>query len=541
MSDTVKMDAPKLDSGTVKMKAPKKQRHSTESARLRFGTNTFVSLVGAAVILVAVNYLAMRHYTRADWTSSGLYTLSDKSIKVVESLSKPVSLHMLWSAGDPSGRFEEAKEILDRYAAISQNLTVEVVDPDLKPERVKMIIDKYGARIQQDMMGQVGIEAGVFVVSGANVKFVSATDFESLDNGMDMYGGGGDPENEGLSGFKAEQSLTSAIIQVTSDDQAKICFTQGHGEWVFDERGPRGLGHIKEQLIQDGYKTEAITTTGASKIKKGCDVVLVVGPEQAFLSEEAALLEQYLAAGGKVLLFIDPLIEGTTYRPCGLEAFTAKYGIKLDKDVIFETDVSKLITDSPVTFVASEFSSHDAVKQLAVPAGANISDNMAAYPVAFSLARSLSRIKDVTPIVDILAKTSKDAWGEVDLSSLGTSDTPPTKDQYDTPGPAAVAMASALPSPDNSAEGGKLIVVGDADVLQEELFMNAGLLNRDFFSGLVGWLTKRKDLISISPKNPEHVQLNLTEEELGHITEMVWGEIVFIMVIGVMVWFRRRR
>ena len=540
MSETVKMDAPKLGSGTVKMKAPK-TGPSTESIRLRVGTNTLVSLVGAAIILTAINYLAMRHYVRADWTSSGLYTLSDKSTKVISALSRPVAMHMLWSAGDPSGRFEEAKEILDRYAAVSPNLTVEILDPDLNPEKVKMIIDRYGARIQQDMMGQVGIEAGIFVASGENVKFVSATDFESFDSGMDMYGGG-DDESEGLSGYQAEQSLTSAIIQVTSNEQPKICFTQGHGEWVFEERGPRGLGHIKEQLIQDGYKVAAITTSGAGKVQKGCDAVLVVGPEKAFLSEEAALLEKHLEQGGKILLFLDPLIEGTTFKPTGLEAFTAKHGIKLAKDVVFEVDVSKLITESPLTFVASEFTNHEAVKQLAVSAGTNINTTMAAYPVAFSMARSMSRVPDVAPVVDILAKTSEASWGEVDLSTFGISETPPTKDQYDTPGPTVIAMAAALPTEaqDNDS-GGKLVVVGDADVLQEELFMNAGLLNRDFFSGLVGWATKRGDLISISPKNPEHIRLNLTEAELGNITQMIWGEIVFFAALGVMVWFRRRR
>lgn len=538
MSETVKVDAPNLESGTVKTKAPKKDP-ATENVRLRVGTNTFVSLVGAAIILAAVNYLAMRHYVRADWTSAGLYTLSDKSTKVVSSLSKPVSLYMLWSAGDPSGRFVEAKEILDRYAAVSSKLKVEVVDPDLSPEKVKMIIDQYGARIQQNMMGQVGIEAGIFVVSGDNVKFVSATDFDSFDSGMDMYGGDG--ESEGLSGYMAEQSITSAIIQVTSNDQAKICFTQGHGEWVFDERGPRGLGHLKEQLIQDGYKVEAITTTGASKIKKGCDAVLVVGPDKAFLSEEAALLENYLEQQGKVMLFLDPLIEGTNYKPSGLEAFTAKHGIKLAKDIVVEADESKLLSEDRVTFVASEFSTHESVKQLAVPTGANIGTDMAAYPVAFSLARSMSQVPDVEPVVDILAKTSKDSWGEVDLSTFGISDTPPAKDQYDTAGPTVVAMAAALPTQGQDDDGGKLVVLGDADVLQEELFMNAGLLNRDFFSGLVGWLTKRGDLISISPKNPEHVRLNLTEEELDSITQTIWGEIVLFLVLGVTVWLRRRR
>jgi hypothetical protein len=515
-----------------------KRSSGIASRRLKAGSNTVVSIVGALVILGAVNYLAMRHYIRADWTASGLYTLSDKSLKVAEGLTKQVSMHMLWSAGDPSGRFEEAKEILDRYAAASPKISLEVIDPDMSPERVKMIIDQFGARIQQDMMGQVGIEAGIFVVSGENVKFVSAVDFESFDTGMF----GGESEAEDLSGYKAEQSITSAIIQVTSEAQPIICFTQGHGEWIFEDRGPRGLGHLKEQLIQDGYKVEAITTAGASKIKRGCEGVIVVGPENAFLSEEAAIFEKYLTQGGKLMLFLDPVIDGTTFKPVGLEGLTAKFGIKLHKDLVFEVDVRRLLSDTPFTFKASEFTSHEAVKQLAVPdsVGADIKAEIGAYPVAFSMARTMSDIADTRSVVDVLAKTSKEAWGEVDLSFFGLTETAPERDQYDTQGPANLAMAASLPTESAGEEGGKLIVVGDSDVLQEELFMNAGLMNRDFFAGLVGWMTKRGELISISPKNPEHVRLNLTQEELGAVTNLIWGEIVFFVLLGIVVWFRRR-
>lgn len=514
---------------------------ASEKQRPRMGANALVSVVGAAVILLAVNYLAMRHYARADWTSAGIYTLSDKSLKVVRALQKDVSMHVLWSAGDPTGRFEEAKELLDRYAAASPRLKVEIVDPDLNPERVQLLIQKYGARLQQDATGQSGIEAGIFVVSGDNVKFVSSSDFE--DFSMDMMGMGGESEGEdGLSGYKAEQSLTSAVMHVTSDEQSKICFTQGHGEWAFEGFGGRAVGHLKEGLTQDGYKVEAITTAGASKVPTACDAVVVVGPERAFLSEETALLQRYVAGGGKLLLFLDPLMEESRFLPTGLESLTAQYGIKLSKDLIFEVDPRRIIGNSPLAFVASEFSTHDAVKHLSVPdsVGADVKAAVGAYPVAFSTARSLQPVEGTEVIAEVLAKTSAESWGEVDLASLGTSETPPGKDQYDTQGPAPIAMAATLPTKSAEESGGRLVVVGDSDVLSEELIVNAGLYNRDFFSGIVGWLSERSSLISIAPKNPEHIRLNLTEDDLSTVTRLIWGEVIFFVVLGIIVWLRRR-
>jgi hypothetical protein len=509
---------------------------TSDPKRLRAGTNTLVSLIGASVILLAVNYLGMRHFARADWTAAGLYTLSDKSLKVLRALDRETTMYMLWSTGDPSGRYEEAKEILDRYAAASPRLKVEVVDWDLNPEKVKMIIDRYGAKTRQDLFGRT-VEAGILVVSGDNVKFVSATDFE--DFSPDPYGTP-DSDEDDLSGFKAEQSLTSALIQVTSGDQAKLCFTQGHGEWVFDEHGGKALGHVKDELTQDGYKVEAIRTVGLSRIPGTCDAVLVVGPENAFLENEAALLERYLNGGGKLMLLLDPLVDETRFRETGLEGLSAKLGIKLSKDIVIEYDTQSLTSD--VVFLATEVTNHDAVKHLAIPTGpgADASAGTRAYPIAFSIARTLLPRKDADVVSEDLVKTSENAWGEVDLKTFGASDTPPIKDQYDTAGPAVIAMASSLPNEKNDRDGGRLVVVGDADFLQEDFFLNAGLHNRDFLSGILGWLTEREDLISIAPKNPEHVRLNLTEEDLSTIRSLIFGEIVFFIILGIVVWIRRR-
>lgn len=529
-----------LQDNTKQGTKPSENKGTVKTDRIRAGSNAAVSVIGALIILVAVNYLAMRHYQRADWTASGLYTLSDKSVKVIGALEKETTLYALWSGGDPSGRFEEVKEILERYAAVSSRLKIEMVDPDLNPDRVKMIIAQYGARVQQDQYGRAGVEAGVFVVSGDNVKFVSSTDFE--DMGDMMMGMEGD-EHEGVSGFKAEQSLTSAILHVTSDAQPKICFTQGHGEWGFENGGEgSNLSHLKEHLTQDGLKVEAFTTLGASRIPKGCDLVLIVGPQKAFLSEEAALLENYVTKGGKLLLFVDPLISASTFENTGLESLTAKLGIKMNRDIIFETDPRRLIGASPVTFVAGEFSSHEAVKHLSLPdsVGADIKAEVSAYPVAFSAARSLSPVPDAPQIVETLGSASKDSWGETDAASLNSAETVPAKDQYDTQGPVILAMISTLTGGADPQAGGELVVVGDSDVLLPELFVNAGLSNRDFFSGLVGSLTKRPELISIAPKNPEHVRLNLTEDDLGMVTKLIWGEIVFFVMLGIAVWLRRR-
>ncbi len=54
---------------------------------------------------------------------------------------------------------------------------------------------------------------------------------------------------EGVSEYKAEQSVSSAILNVTSDTQQKVCFTQGHDEWPFEGMGGQSLGPIRQGLV----------------------------------------------------------------------------------------------------------------------------------------------------------------------------------------------------------------------------------------------------------------------------------------------------
>jgi ABC-type uncharacterized transport system involved in gliding motility auxiliary subunit len=494
-------------------------------------------MLGALAILIAVNYLAMRHYVRSDWTSAGIYTLSDKSEKMLHGIGLDVQLYLLWSQAD--ARYPDVKELLDRYVAASPHIKLEVLDQDLNPDRVQIIIEQYGAKMRDMGQGMVAIEASIIVVSGDNLKFVSSADFEDFNG--DMLGGAQET-GDGISGYKAEQALSSAILNVTSDEQQKVCFAQGHGEWIYEGFGGRALGHLKDELVQDGYKVQSITTSGASRIPPGCDLVVVVSPQNAFTEEESNIVDRYLARGGRVLLLADPIMEETRFMPTGLEQLTAKYGIKLSRDILFEVDGRRLVSASPFTFTASEFTPHASVKQLAVPdsVGTEAKQELSAYPVVFSTVRSLVQLSEPDAIAEVLAKSSPVSWGEVDISSLGSSESIPSKDQYDTGGPAIIAMAASLSEDRNEKEPGRLIVVGDSDFLANELFLNASLHNRDFWSGLVGWLTSREELISIAPKNPEHLRLNLTEDDMSAVWQLLIGEVLFFILLGVVIWIRRR-
>ncbi|MBN2340339.1 MAG: GldG family protein [Deltaproteobacteria bacterium] len=491
--------------------------------QLQLGTNVFISVAALFAVVVMLNYIGARHYRRFDWTSSQIYTLSPKTKSVVKQLHRKVTLYVLWSRTDPL--FGHLEEVLAGYRELNNRIDVQTLDPDQDPEQFTMIQRKYG-NMKVNEMGEAGVEAGVFVVCGDNVKFLPATSFS--DYGDDLTQQSDTPSIR----FKAEGELTSALIMLTATEKQTICFTEGHGEWAFEGSERDSLRHVKKDLTLDGFLSEAISLENGA-VPKRCNAVVVAGPKHPFLESEAEALQNYFNGSGRLLLLLDPIFEKERFLNTGLEKLCAAAGIELRNDFVLETDPRRLVSETPVTFLADRFYTHESVKPLAGAASMP-------SPVIFSIVRSMKQSTQKDVIADILATTSAVSWGETNLASVQGGTTIPEQDSYDTEGPLVIAMA-ATRGTKNGKEAGRMVVVGDSDFLSEEAFINAGLYNQDFWSSLVGWLSARKELVAIDAKNPEQVQLLITDKDFANILFALILEVLLIGAIGITVIYRRRK
>ena len=94
------------------------------------------SVAAAAIviaIIVAANALVRAlpaQWTQFDTTSSQLFSISDQTESIVGSLETPVTIHWIVQSGQEDATLET---LLERYQALSENLTVEKVDPVVSP------------------------------------------------------------------------------------------------------------------------------------------------------------------------------------------------------------------------------------------------------------------------------------------------------------------------------------------------------------------------------------------------------------------------
>src|SRR5579863_10209470 len=84
-------------------------------------------------VLAAVNFLANRYDKAYDSTKNKQFSLSDQTIKIVKGLKQDVKFIYF---GETTS-FTTAKDLLDRYSALSPDLHVQYIDPVKKPTVAK--------------------------------------------------------------------------------------------------------------------------------------------------------------------------------------------------------------------------------------------------------------------------------------------------------------------------------------------------------------------------------------------------------------------
>lgn len=481
-----------------------------------------------AVLVVLVNYISFRRYERWDLTQDRIFTLSERTDKLLAGLPRPVDIYVFMGASEPS--YQELRELVTRYKAKTDKITAHFVDPDREPTKFRVLSEKFGVRVGVGESGEASAELAALVVSGEKRWVINRDDLLEVD--FDSLEGEG--RNLKVKSVKTEQALSGALVQVTSGRATKVCITEGHGERSFEDGTARGLLPMREELKRENIESEVLSTQGKENLPKECDAIFVLGPTKSFSADEATALKKYLDAGGSLLLALDPVISGEALAPTGLEELAQAHGIGVDADVTVELDEQALLSPSPVEhFVVRNYGEHKAVRSL----------SQLHLPVVMTLARSLSLSQGGE--AQALLKSSDKAYGETGLAQLAAGDDLKPGDG-DVRGPLTLgAVVDTKPAKQEGGpapKGGRLVVLGDSDWLDPSFLRQPQLANIDLLSGITGYLCERDALVAIAPRKVEGQAILITEEGFASV---FWRVVVLLplsmLVLGVGVWLQRRQ
>lgn len=483
----------------------------------RAAARTGLGLALLAVNLVLANTLAARHPHRADWTAGHVHSLSPATETLVRSLHQPlrITLFMVPPARLETSLFRPMRELVTRLAALNPRVEVEVLDVDASPTRAELLTRRFS-------VGEKDLRHGLLVLElGGRTRFVAAEAMAAFDYAAS-------PPR--LLSFHGEAAVLSALRSLRRSRQPSVCFTTGHGEADPGSYEEGGYGFIADEVRREGLAVQALDPRALQGGHHGCTLLIMGGPNQAFIPAELDALDRHLEAGGRLLLLAGPVLDRrvTRHHLTGLEERLLRWGIELRTAIV--VDRLQVPGEQPLlTFAVRDgYSRHPSVRALA--------GRVTVWPLTREVRPRPSAIPDLK--AEALIRSTDEGWAELDLGSLRGERPLFFDPSHDSPGPVSIAVAA-------SVRNTRLVVLGSERGVLNRRLSGAALrdFNRDLFMGLVGWLCDDPDLGSPGPQPGAQALMPILEP--GTLRTLFLLTVVAMplcaLTIGLYVTWRRRR
>lgn len=494
------------------------------------------SIVIFLAFLIAVNYLVSMTSWYFDLTQGRIYTASNASRNILGGLKNPVKITFYISNDLPADYVNyktQIQDMLGQYCDLSKGkLEIKYEQPGNDDNTVQDLAQKGIPQLQSQVVEKDRMEVKNFFF-GAEIS----------------SGDGDSAKKEVLSSLTSidsfEYDLVSAIYSVSKDQKEIVAFLQGHGEKEINAAEMKKSYEIDKVLISSDGSAKGFyladnssnssgnqnfsSASAPSAEKKFIDpkTIIIAGPAEKLSAEEMAVLDDFVAKGGKIIVLsekINPdLQQGfvTKEIDADISNFTKKYGIEINNDLVYDKSDLAITYGRQTPFGTMQMSS-------LYPFWINVTKENFSDNPAFSKIQSLailwgSSLK-VGSSSDYEIKnlmTSSKASATV---SDGINISPDFGLSFSGSGKNVLAAVSKAKNGD-----GQVIVIGDSDFISPS-FMQPIPDNETFFLNLVDSISSSANLSLIRSKNiSERPLRDLSEEEKNNwkILAVAGGAFVF--------------
>ncbi len=442
----------------------------------RLGANSVLMILLFAGIVGIANFLAARHSTRWDLSETQHFTLAPQTHKVLRGLSSDVKVTVF--SQERSQSFNTYRDLLDGYRAESDKLKIEYVDPERQPG----VARQYGI---------TRVDTAVIEAGGQSTRITAPSEAE----------------------------LTGALIRVSKSSKKKIVFLEGHGERSIADQERNGLGLAKDALSKQGYEVGTLSLLQAASVPDDTSVLVLAGPQRPVTKDEKDRIAAYVAAGGHLLVMLDPNTQAE------LEDLLGAWGVEPGRGILVDMQDRLALGDLTALMVRT-FTEHEITQDFN-------------FAVLFPVSRHLTFNQESGKDWDFvpLARTSARSWAVTNLKGNVLQ----LNEKEDIPGPLPLAAAVTPKKPqEEGTRRAAIVLVGNSAFASNAYINFPG--NTDFLLHALGWLAEERELISITPKEPAFRPFipNPTQE-----TMLLYLQVLFLpaatFVVGLRVWRKRRR
>lgn len=261
--------------------------------RLSSGFGLFLLAVIFLLIVLLGNL--MFGGVRLDLTENRLYTLSDGSREIVESIDEPLTLYFFFSDKASQdltalrGYAQRVQELLQRYQSLARGkIRLQIIDPEPFSD-------------QEDQATLFGLQA-IPLPSGNELYFGLAGTNALDDHEVIPFF---QPDKEEFLEYEISRLLQSLARpeRPTVGLMSSISLNGDVNPQTFQTTPP----YIVVEQLSDLVTIQDIDA-GAAEISDEIDVLVIVHPKN-LADETLRAIDQFAMRGGRILAFVDPLAE----------------------------------------------------------------------------------------------------------------------------------------------------------------------------------------------------------------------------------------
>lgn len=494
-----------------------------------WNSRTILVLVGA--ILVLLNIVGLNLFFRLDFTDDKVYSLSDASIELVQSLDDPITLKAFFTEDLPapySSNRRFLKDKLDDYRAYGgQTVQYEFVDPigdeDLSAEAARYQIPPVQIQVVENDQVQIkNAYMGLGILYGGEREVI--------------------PLVQNLSTL--EYDITSAIKKLTRDRTPVVGFLSGHGE-----PNPQQDMSVFTQSLQRNYDVQTVTASNGTLTPRP-DVLMVVAPSDSLPEADLQAINTFIMEGGKAAFLVNRVNANLQFGQAtafgtGLEGLLQNYGITIRDDLLQDRQ-------SSAVSMQSMQGGFRVIQQIEYPF----------FPIATTFNPEntmVNRLRNIMFYFTSTIDTSGVAAGvTVEPLVLSTANSatqqgffmiqPMPQPQPLSGGPYVIGAAYSGSFPNAYAEGQsietRLVAFGDGDLFNEAILGQGAVPpgNLELGLNMVDWLAQDEALLTIRSKTIEPRQLDPVPEGSRAFIKYasMLGPTILIVLFGLVRWRSRK-
>lgn len=437
----------------------------------------FYGLLISIVAMLA--WLSTRYTATTDLSYGQRNTLTPATQSLLQSIEQPLTFSAYLS-NDKTKLHEGMKKLVAKYQKFKADTTLEIIDPNLNPERAKA--------------DQVVAEGRVILRLGEHSEKLSAVD---------------------------ENTVANTLQRMIRKTIPRVIVLEGHQERsVFDE-GSSGMSKLRERLSERGFRLQPHNILKTQSIPQQSSFVMIASPLKAFLPTEVETLKAHIASGGNLLWLTEPNTLG------GLEALKDDLGLSILDGTLLDANQKlqeMLGIKHPAVMPVIQFE-HALLKDMTSPA---------LLPFATVIEQNTDTTTNWTYAP--LLVSGETSWLETGALSGQVN---PDYTQGDLPGPLSIAMSLTR---DFGEQQQRILVIGDSDFLLNQFIGAAGGGNLALANKLFDWLSNGDQLLKIKVSRAPDTILAMPGNSLTYLAILfLVGIPALLILIGTGRWWIRKR